>query len=129
LAGNLYQLGNGLGAFFQDLGAEHAAKVVVITMSEFGRTVKQNGNQGTDHGHGTAFLIMGAVAGGRVLGEFPGLAADALHDGRDARVTTDYRDILADVLHHHMGIDALQRIFPNHAIDKSNFPGLFHRSA
>jgi uncharacterized protein (DUF1501 family) len=129
LAGNLYQLGNGLAAFFEDLGAQHTANVVVITMSEFGRTVKQNGNQGTDHGHGTTFLIMGAVAGGRVLGDFPGLSTDQLYDGRDVNVTTDYRDVLADILHHHMGFGSLQRVFPNHVVDQNNFPGLFdHKS-
>lgn len=123
LAGNLYQLGYGLDAFFKDLG-EKSKQVVVITMSEFGRTVKQNGNNGTDHGHGTTFLAMGAVNGGRVSGNFQSLRRGDLYEGRDVPVTTDYRDVLAEILHHHMGVRNFDRIFPGFEVDRSRYPGV-----
>lgn len=121
LAGNLYQLGHGISAFFKDLG-QRSKHVVLVTMSEFGRTVKQNGNNGTDHGHGTTFFAMGAVNGGKVLGEFQGLSRDSLYEGRDVPVTTDYRDVLAELLHHHLGVRDFERIFPGFKVSPSRFP-------
>ena len=89
LAARLRELGLGLAAFSRDLG-ERMRSVVVLTMSEFGRTTRENGNGGTDHGHATAMLALGGpVSGGKVLGPWPGL------DGRDLAVTTDFRDVLS----------------------------------
>jgi len=122
LAGNLYQLGYGISAFFKDL-AQWSKNVVLITMSEFGRTVKQNGNNGTDHGHGTTFFAMGAVNGGQVLGNFQELHKDNLYEGRDVPVTTDYRDVLTEILHHHMGVRNFDRIFPGYEVSQTRYPG------
>ena len=81
-------------------------------MSEFGRTVRQNGTQGTDHGHGNVMWLMGAgVRGGRVLGEWPGLEASALHEGRDLAVTTDFRQVIAGVLERHLRLDDRQMAY------------------
>ncbi len=123
LAGNLYQLGHGIQSFFQDLGPK-SNNVVLLTMSEFGRTVRQNGNNGTDHGHGTTFFAMGAVNGGRVLGNFQGLGNSQLYQGRDVEVTTDYRDVLTEILHRHMGVTHFDRIFPGFNSSTLRYPGI-----
>ncbi len=98
--------------------------VVVVTMSEFGRTVRENGNAGTDHGHGSAMLVLGGpVRGGRVLGRWPGLDPAARFEGRDLAVTTDFRDVLTELLVRHLGADDVAPVFPGHAVDASRFPG------
>lgn len=114
LANRLSPLGQGLAAFAQRLGPVLDDTVVVV-MSEFGRTVRQNGNGGTDHGHGNAmWLLGGPVAGGRVHGRWPGLDDGALHEGRDLAVTTDFRQVLSDIASRHLGLpDArLVDLFP-----------------
>lgn len=112
LAGRLKDLGDSLAAFHKDLG-QRMRDVVVVTMSEFGRTVRQNGTGGTDHGHGGIMLVMGGkLLGGHVFGDWPGLALDKRHEGRDLAVTTDYRSVLAEVLTHHLGLADLTRVFP-----------------
>ncbi len=114
LANRLSPLGQGLVAFAQRLGPVLEDTVVVV-MSEFGRTVHQNGNGGTDHGHGNAmWLLGGPVAGGRVHGRWPGLDDRALHEGRDLAVTTDFRQVLSDIASQHLGLpDArLGELFP-----------------
>jgi uncharacterized protein (DUF1501 family) len=114
LARRLATLGDAIAAFARDLG-ERLADVVLVTMSEFGRTVAENGTGGTDHGWGTAFLALGGpVRGGRVLGRWPGLAPEARFEGRDLAVTTDFRDVLAELLVGHLGTRATDAVFPRH---------------
>lgn len=113
LANRLLDLGNTLAAFAKDLGPR-LADVCVVVMTEFGRTVRENGTRGTDHGHGSVlFALGGSVAGGRVHGRWPGLSDANLFEGRDLAVTTDLRDVLAEVLLRHLGI-ASPRVFPGH---------------
>ena len=114
LATNLAQFGQALGAFYQDLG-ERMADVTVVTMSEFGRTAKENGNRGTDHGHANAmFVIGGDVQGGKVYGDWPGLQAEQLYEGRDLNLTTDFRDVLSELVAHHLGNPNLKAVFPGY---------------
>src|SRR4030095_6671008 len=83
---------------------DRVANVCVRTMSEFGRTLHENGSGGTDHGHGTAMLVLGGTGnGGKVYGEWPGLSDDALFEGRDLAVTTDFRALFAEIVAHHLG--------------------------
>jgi uncharacterized protein (DUF1501 family) len=111
LALRLREFGGALAAFAQDLG-DRMADVVVLTMSEFGRTVAENGNRGTDHGHATAMLVLGGpVRGGRVYGRWPGLAREQLFEGRDLAVTTDFRTLFAEVAGRHLGTAAAS-VFP-----------------
>jgi len=99
LALRFREFGGALAAFAQDLG-DKMADVVVITMSEFGRTVAENGNRGTDHGHATAMLVLGGgVRGGRAYGRWPGLAPQQLFEGRDLAVTTDFRSLFTESRH------------------------------
>jgi len=122
LANRLASLGEGLESLVQGLG-EAYERTVIVVMSEFGRTVRQNGTGGTDHGRGNVmWLLGGPVAGGRVLGSWPGLDRAALVDGRDLAVTTDFRAVLAPVLQRHLGVGdaALSQVFPN--FNGSTFP-------
>src|SRR5438132_2144607 len=122
-AARLAELGQGLAAFAQDLG-ERLRDVVVLTMSEFGRTIRENGNIGTDHGHATAMLVMGGpVNGGRVLGRWPGLDPASRFEGRDLAVTTDFRDLFGEVLARHLGATDLSAVFPGFTPDPTRFPG------
>jgi uncharacterized protein (DUF1501 family) len=115
LARNLAQLDNGVDAFKTEMGGEWRNTVVIIA-TEFGRTGAPNGGGGTDHGTGAAaFLSGGAVNGGRVLTDWPGLAQGALHEGRDLRPTTDLRSVFKGVLADHMRISAA-------ALDRDAFP-------
>lgn len=118
LAGLLADLADSLAAFRQDLGDE-MANICVLTMSEFGRTATQNGSGGTDHGHGTAMMALGGtVDGGRVLGDWPGLASADLYQGRDLAVTTDFRDLFGEVVRYHLGNPALDTVFPDHGFTR-----------
>jgi uncharacterized protein (DUF1501 family) len=124
LAARLTELGQGLSAFASDLG-ERMADVVVLTMSEFGRTVRENGNTGTDHGHATAMLLLGgSVRGGRVAGRWPGLAEEQRFEGRDLAVTTDFRDLFGEVLARHLGQPDLTSVFPGHSAEERRFIGV-----
>ncbi|HEX8338909.1 MAG TPA: DUF1501 domain-containing protein, partial [Pyrinomonadaceae bacterium] len=116
LANLLGQFAQGLSALVTDLGPARMEDVVVLTMSEFGRTVRQNGTQGTDHGHANAMLVVGGAArGGKVYGRWPGLADEQLHEGRDLALTTDFRDVFGEVASRHLGGVDLKRVFPGYA--------------
>lgn len=114
LANRLASLGEGLDALAAGLGDAYRDTVIVVA-SEFGRTLRQNGNGGTDHGRGNViWLLGGPVAGGQVLGEWPGLDTSALADGRDLAVRTDFRQVLSPLLQRHLGLSetALATVFP-----------------
>jgi uncharacterized protein (DUF1501 family) len=122
LAARLRELGQALAAFDTDLGALRD-DVVLVTMTEFGRTARENGNRGTDHGHASVSFVMGGgVSGGRVHGRWPGLAASSLYEGRDLALTTDYRDLLGELLVRHLGARDLKNVFPGY--DPKRVPGL-----
>jgi uncharacterized protein (DUF1501 family) len=125
LAGRLDDFGTSIAALVTDLG-DRMADTVVLTMSEFGRAVNENGNRGTDHGHGNAMMIIGGgVRGGHVYGRWPGLAVANRYEGRDLAVTTDFRDVFAEVVVRHLGIADARPVFPGYAVNASKFPGLF----
>jgi len=114
LANLLSDLGQSLAAFYQDL-EDRMMDVTVVTMSEFGRTAKENGNRGTDHGHANVMLVMGGkVQGGKVYGEWPGLAREQLYESRDLDVTTDFRDVLGELVTRHLGNRDLAGVFPGY---------------
>jgi uncharacterized protein (DUF1501 family) len=116
LAENLRGLGQGLDALAQALGAAWS-RTVLVAVTEFGRTVAANGNNGTDHGTASVLLVMGgAVKGGRIAGDWPGL--EQLQDDRDLRVATDSRTVMKAVLRDHLGLDAAaldRKVFPDTA--------------
>jgi uncharacterized protein (DUF1501 family) len=116
IATRLEDLSRGLAALAADLG-DRMADTVIVTMSEFGRAVAENGNRGTDHGHGNAMMIIGGNVSGGVHGKWPGLGEGHRFEGRDLAVTTDFRDVFSEVVTSHMGVsrDALSRIFPGYA--------------
>ncbi|HUJ10219.1 MAG TPA: DUF1501 domain-containing protein [Verrucomicrobiae bacterium] len=124
LANRFTEFSKSLAALYQDLG-DRLADVVILTMSEFGRTVRQNGNRGTDHGHANCFMVMGGpVRGGKVYGRWPGLAQEQLYQGRDLALTTDYRDVFTEIAQKHLGARELPKIFPEFALDPNRYHGL-----
>lgn len=124
LSARLRELGQALAAFATDLG-EAMRDVCVLTMSEFGRTVRENGTGGTDHGHGTAMLVLGGTVNGRrIAGRWPGLDPADRYEGRDVAVTTDFRDLFAELLTRHLGARDLGAVFPGYAIAPGRFPGV-----
>ena len=123
LAARFREFADGLAALDRDLG-DRMQDVVVLTMSEFGRTVKENGGRGTDHGHATAMLVLGgSVRGGRVLGRWPGLERENLFEGRDLAVTTDFRDLFSEVAVRHLGVPPVAPLFPGFTIAPARYPG------
>jgi uncharacterized protein (DUF1501 family) len=119
LSSMLNGLASTLTSFSTDMG-DRMEDIVLVTMSEFGRTARENGNGGTDHGHGSLMLTIGGpVRGGTIYGEWPGLAPEQLFEARDLAVTTDYRDVLSEILIRHMGITDLSRIFPGYHSQKN----------
>lgn len=112
--GNLLtEFGEALSAFSQDMG-DRMTDITLVTMSEFGRTVKENGNRGTDHGHANVmFALGGSVRGGHVYGQWPGLAREQLYEQRDLNVTTDFRTVLSELVSNQMGNQDLVHVFPN----------------
>jgi uncharacterized protein (DUF1501 family) len=116
IAQRLDDLSRGIAALAADLG-DRMADTVILTMSEFGRAAAENGNRGTDHGHGNAMMVIGGpVKGRQVYGRWPGLQQDQRFEGRDLAVTTDFRDVFSEIVVSHLGLtrDALTRVFPGH---------------
>jgi len=124
LSNLLRQFSNSIAALYTDLG-QRMDDVVILTMSEFGRTVKENGNRGTDHGHANAMFIVGnSVRGGKVHGDWPGLKNDQLYEGRDLALTTDFRDVFGEIAQKHLGATNLKSVFPGYAGGASKFRGV-----
>ena len=114
LANLLRTFGQALSAFWTDMG-DRMQDVDLVTMSEFGRTAKENGNRGTDHGHANCMFVMGGdVKGGKVYGRWPGLEREQLYEGRDLALTTDFRDVLGELVSRHTGNTNLQGVFPGY---------------
>jgi uncharacterized protein (DUF1501 family) len=124
LSNLLRDLGQGIAAFHQDMG-NRMGDVVFVSMSEFGRTARENGNRGTDHGHANCMFLMGGdIKGGRVYSRWPGMSEGQLYEGRDLAVTTDYRSVLGEVMTKHLGGDNLKAVFPGFANDPRQFLGV-----
>ena len=112
LANVLREFSGSLASFWQDLGPL-AEETVVVTMTEFGRTARENGDRGTDHGHASVMFVMGGeVRGGKVYGRWPGLANEQLHEQRDLALTTDFRQVLAEAVDHQLGNPRIESVFP-----------------
>jgi uncharacterized protein (DUF1501 family) len=123
LANRLQELTSGIAALVTDLG-KRMDDVIVLTMSEFGRTVRENGNRGTDHGHANVMFVIGnSVRGGKVYGQWPGLKTERLYEGRDLALTTDFRDVFGEVAAKHLGTSKLEAIFPGYPASESKFRG------
>jgi uncharacterized protein (DUF1501 family) len=123
LANRLQDFSQGIAALYKDLG-DRMRNVVILTMTEFGRTIRQNGSGGTDHGHASvAFALGGPVQGGKVYGKWPGLAVEQLYEGRDLALTTDFRDVFSEIASRHLGATNLGAIFPGFSPNPMNFRG------
>ncbi|MBS1809365.1 MAG: DUF1501 domain-containing protein [Acidobacteria bacterium] len=124
LANRLLEFSNGIAALYADL-KDRAGDVVILTMTEFGRTAKENGNRGTDHGHASCMFVLGGnVNGGKVLGKWPGLQNSQLYEGRDLALTTDFRDVFSEIAMRHLGATNLNAVFPAYQTKISNFRGI-----
>ena len=121
LAGRLTEFANGIAAFWKDMGVD-AENITLVTMSEFGRTARQNGTGGTDHGHANVmFVLGGAVKGGKVYGKWPGLSDGQLNEGRDLAVTTDFRRVLGEAAAKTLGSKHLEAVFPGAQVNAGQF--------
>ena len=124
LSNLLRDLGQGIAAFHQDMG-DRMEDVVFVSMSEFGRTARENGNRGTDHGHANCMFVMGgAIKGGKVYTRWPGMGEGQLYEGRDLAVTTDYRSVLSEILTKHLGNRDLAKVFPGFEAAPKNYLNL-----
>ncbi len=124
LAQRLSDFARSIGALTADLG-DRMQDVVILSMSEFGRMVRQNGNGGTDHGHaGAMFVIGGPVHGAKVHGKWPGLAPEQLYEGRDLALTTDFRAVFSEILGKHLGTEDLGTVFPGYSASRRSWPGI-----
>lgn len=124
LALRLDDFARSIAALVADLG-DRMADVTIMTMSEFGRTVRQNGNGGTDHGHASAlFVIGGGVKGQKVRGTWPGLEPEQLHEGRDLTLTTDFRTVFSEVAAKHLGAARLDTLFPGFTAQREHWLGV-----
>ncbi|MFT4114961.1 DUF1501 domain-containing protein [Silvibacterium sp.] len=121
LAGRLKEMSESLAAFWTDMGDE-AGNITLVTMSEFGRTVHQNGTGGTDHGHANVMFVMGGqVAGGRVYGKWPGMDKTQLYEERDLAITTDFRQVLGESVYKTLGAHNLNTVFPDSGLQSNHF--------
>jgi uncharacterized protein (DUF1501 family) len=124
LANRLKEFSQSIAAFWTDMGAD-AENIVLVTMSEFGRTARQNGTAGTDHGHANVMFVMGGpVKGGKVYGKWPGLANEQLYEGRDLAITTDFRQVLGEASFKTLGAKNLNVTFPGSLLDQKHFLNL-----
>ena len=124
LATRLDDFAKSIAALVTDLG-DRMDDVLILTMSEFGRMARENGNRGTDHGHaGALFVIGGDVKGGKVHGKWPGLATEQLYEGRDLALTTDFRSVFSEVTARHLGATKLETVFPGYAVKQGDWLGL-----
>lgn len=124
LAQRLGDFARSIAAFTTDLG-DRMQDVVIVTMSEFGRMVRQNGNSGTDHGHaGVMFVAGGSIHGNKVHGKWPGLAPEQRYQGRDLALTTDFRSVFSEILSKHMGLSNLGTVFPGFQAPTLDWPGV-----
>lgn len=124
LAAVLRDFSQGISAFWTDMG-DQADNVVLVTMSEFGRTVHENGSAGTDHGHANVMFVLGGpVRGGKVYGKWPGLSDGQLYQDRDLAITTDFRQVLGEAAYRTLGARKLDLVFPNSGVDPSRFLNL-----
>jgi uncharacterized protein (DUF1501 family) len=121
LANRLKDFSEGIAAFWTDMG-DQAQDVVLVTMSEFGRTAHQNGTGGTDHGHANVMFVLGGpVKGGKIYGTWPGLAPEKLYEGRDLAITTDFRQVLGEAAYRTVGARNLDIVFPGALLRTSSF--------
>ncbi len=121
LANRLKEFSETIAAFWHDMGPE-SENITLVTMSEFGRTARQNGTGGTDHGHANVmFVLGGGVQGGKVYGKWPGLSQEQLNEGRDLAVTTDFRLVLGEAVYKTLGSKKLDIVFPGSQVDPNNF--------
>jgi uncharacterized protein (DUF1501 family) len=121
LSDRLRDFAAAISAFWRDLG-DDAENVTLVTMSEFGRTARENGTGGTDHGHANAMFVLGGnVKGGKVYGRWPGLSNDQLNEGRDLTVTTDFRQVLGEAVATTLGAQNLDLIFPGAGLESNRF--------
>jgi uncharacterized protein (DUF1501 family) len=121
IANVLTEFSQSVAAFWIDLG-DLAEETVVVTMSEFGRTARENGNRGTDHGHANVMFVLGGpVKGGKVYGRWPGLDQSQLYEGRDLALTTDFRQVIGEAVTRHMGNKDLQAVFPGYDNQQGKF--------
>ncbi len=124
LSDRLRDFSASISAFWRDMG-DGAENITLVTMSEFGRTARENGTAGTDHGHANAMFVLGGqVKGGKVYGHWPGLAEEQLNQNRDLALTTDYRQVLGEILTGEMGAQNLNRVFPGANVSPSRFLGI-----
>jgi uncharacterized protein (DUF1501 family) len=121
LANRLTEFSNSITAFWMDMGTD-AENVTLVTMSEFGRTARQNGTGGTDHGHANVmFVLGGSVRGGKVYGKWPGVENEQLNEGRDLAVTTDFRNVLGEAAYKTLGARNLEVVFPGAQVKPGTF--------
>jgi len=121
LANRLGDFSASIAAFWRDMG-DSAENITLVTMSEFGRTARENGTGGTDHGHANAMFVLGGqVKGGKVYGRWPGLNNEQLNEGRDLALTTDYRQVLGEVVMQTLGANNLQKVFPGANVTPERF--------
>jgi len=124
LAQRLTDFAQSINALVTDLG-DRMGDVVILTMSEFGRMARENGNRGTDHGHaGALFVLGGGVKGGKVYGKWPGLEQEQLYEGRDLALTTDFRSVFSEITSRHMGATKTDKIFPGFSSQKESWLGI-----